>query len=176
MRTWRIVGVSVCLSAILAACGSENPGSKTPTAAPQTAARTEKMTPEQLRRTAGVDRLPMPADRAAMQASMRRHWPADPQAVGASATVDVSVDATGRVTAVTPAPAGADGAPRPRMILEEPDGTRRVREVRRAASAFPAAQAVLRDVRFTPALRDGQPVAHTFRMTISFTPDAPGAR
>jgi hypothetical protein len=131
------------------------------------------MTPEQLRRTAGVDRLPTPADPAAMQASIRRHWPSDPAAIGASATVDVSVDATGRVTAVKPAPTGARGASPARMILEEPDGTQRVHEVRRAASAVPAAQAVLRDVQFAPALRDGQPVAHTFRMTISFTPDAP---
>lgn len=172
MRCSRIAGVSVCLSVVLAACESQDRASRVPTAAPQTAARTEKMTPEQLRRIAGVDRLPTPANQAAMQASIRRHWPSDPQAVGASATVDVSVDATGRVTAVTPAPTGARGAASARMILEEPDGTQRVQEIRRAASAVPAAQAVLRDVQFAPALRDGQPVAHTFRMTISFTPDA----
>lgn len=172
MKWSRMAAVPACLSVVLAACESQDHTSRVPTAAPQAAARTEKMTPEQLRRIAGVDRLPAPADVGAMQASMRRHWPTDPQAVGASATVDVSVDATGRVTAVTPAPTGARGASSARMILEERDGSQRVREVRRAASALPAAQAVLRDVQFAPALRDGRPVAHTFRMTISFTPDA----
>jgi hypothetical protein len=34
---------------------------------------------------------------------------------------------------------------------------------------------VLRDVQFTPAMRDGEPVAHTFRMTISFNADSRSA-
>jgi hypothetical protein len=60
------------------------------------------------------------------------------------------------------------------MILEERDGTRRVQDVRRDASAVPSAVAMLREVQFSPALRDGQPVAHTLRMTVTFTPDAAG--
>lgn len=133
------------------------------------------MNSQELRRTAGVDRLPEPVDYAAMQASMRRHWPADPHAADASVTVDVSVDAAGRVTAVQPFTPAVDGGATTRMVLRERDGTERMHEVRRDLSVAPAAEAVLREVQFTPAMRDGQPVAHTFRMTISFTPDPRGA-
>jgi hypothetical protein len=48
-------------------------------------------------------------------------------------------------------------------------------EVRRDPGVFPAADAVLCDVRLTRAIRDGAPAAHTCRMTISFTPDSRSA-
>lgn len=133
------------------------------------------MNSHDLRRTAGVDRLPEPVDYAAMQASMRRHWPTDPRADGASVTVDVSVDEAGQVTAVHPFTPAADGGMPTRMVLRERDGSERMHEIRRDLSVAPAAEAVLRDVRFTPAMLDGEPVAHTFRMTISFTRDTRGA-
>jgi len=133
------------------------------------------MNSQDLRRTAGVDRLPEPADYAAMRASMRRHWPTDPRAEGASITVDVSVDATGRVTSVQPFTPPANGGMPTRMVLRERDGSERMHEVRRDVGVAPAAEAVLRDVQFTPAMRGGEPVPHTFRMTISFTPDSRGA-
>ena len=161
-----------CPVAVLAACGPQDREARLPTSSRGEARQVTRMNPENLRRLAGVDRLPMPANQAAMQASMRRHWPTDPRAVGASVTVDVSVDESGRVTAVEPAPVSSAGGIPTRMILEDRDGTQHVQEIRRDASALPAAEAVLRDVPFTPALRDGQPVAHTFRMTISFTPHA----
>lgn len=125
---------------------------------------------------AGVDRLPAPADRAAMQASMRRHWPTDAHADGASVTLDVSVDETGQVTSVQRVNSSANGGMPTRMILQERDGSERLHEVRRDPSVAPAAEAVLREIQFTPAMRDGEPVAHTFRMTISFTPKTGGAR
>ena len=124
---------------------------------------------------AGVDRLPEPADYAAMQASMRRYWPTDPLADGASVTLDVTVDEAGHVTAVQPFTPAADGGTPSRMVLREQDGNERMHEIRRNLSVAPAAEAVLREVQFTPALRDGQPVPHTFRMTISFTPDSRSA-
>lgn len=119
-----------------------------------------------------MDRLPEPADYAAMQASMRRHWPTDPRADGASVTLDVSVDEAGHVTAVQPFTPPADGGMPIRMVLRKRDGSERMHETRRDLSVAPAAEAVLREVQFTPAIRDGQPVPHTFRMTISFTPDS----
>lgn len=122
-----------------------------------------------------MDRLPVPADYAAMQASMRRHWPTDPQADGASVTVDVSVDEAGHVTAVQPFTPFANSGMPSRMVLRNRDGSERMHEIRRDPGVFPAAEAVLRDVQFTPAMRDGEPVAHTFRMTISFTPDSRSA-
>ena len=124
---------------------------------------------------AGVDRLPAPVDYAAMQASMRRHWPADPDAAGASVTVDVSVDAEGRVTAVQPFTPATDGGMPTRMVLRDRDGSERMHDIRRDLSVAPATEAVLREVQFTPAMRDGQPVPHTFRMTFSFTPDSRSA-
>ena len=39
------------------------------------------------------------------------------------------------------------------MIRVDRDGNQRVKDVRRDASALPAAEAVLREVQFTPALR-----------------------
>jgi hypothetical protein len=111
-----------------------------------------------------------------MQESMRRHWPTDPRADAASVTLDVSVDETGQVTSVQPVNPSANGGMPTRMILQERDGSERLHEIRRDPSAATAAEAVLREVQFTPAMRDGEPVAHTFRMTISFTPKAGGAR
>jgi hypothetical protein len=128
-----------------------------------------------LRSTAGVDKLPEPADYAAMQASMQRHWPPQAGAAGASVTVDVSVDETGRVTAVQPFMPDNNNGMSTRMMLRERDGSERMNEIRRDLSVAPAAEAVLRDVQFTPAMRDGEPVPHTFRMTISFTPEKRGA-
>lgn len=75
------------------------------------------------------------------------------------------------VTAVQPFTQRPDGGMPTRMVLRERDGRERMHEVRRDPGVFPAAEAVLRDVQFKPAMRDGEPVAHTFRMTISFPPD-----
>jgi hypothetical protein len=176
MQARRITGTTLCLLAFLSACESQESASRLPTASPQYAAQAATMNPQELRRTAGVDRLPAPADYRAMQASMRRHWPADPRAEGASVTLDVSVDETGQVTSVQPVKLAANGGMPTRMILQERDGSERVHEVRRDPSVAPAAEAVLREIQFTPAMRDGEPVAHTFRMTISFTPNTRGPR
>jgi hypothetical protein len=134
------------------------------------------MNPQDLRRTEGVDRIPMPADRGAMQASIKRHWPTTPGAVGASVTVDVTVDETGRVTAVRPFTPSVEGDIPTRIVLRERNGSERLREIRRDPNVAPAAEAALREVQFTPALRDGQAVPHTFRMTVTFTPDDRGSR
>jgi outer membrane biosynthesis protein TonB len=128
------------------------------------------MTPEQIRRTTGVDRLPQVVDKAAFAASLQRHYPTDLRAERASgsALVDVLVDEAGRVASVTAIdrPAGMRSV----LILEEKDGSQR-RLIPNDNPAFQtAAAAALREVRFSPAVRDGLAVPYTMRMTVSFDP------
>ena len=173
MRTRLMIAVWLAVLGGSEGCDQLDRASKLPTDTIHDPASVAQMNPENLRRLEGVDRLPMPAERSAIAASMQRHWPSDPRAQGASVTVDVTVDATGHVTVVKPVYPTEDGMPS-RIVLRERDGSERVKNIRRDPSAEPAAAAVLRDVQFTPALRDGQPVAHTFRMTITFSRDAQG--
>jgi hypothetical protein len=125
-----------------------------------------EMTPELLRGLAGVDRLPVPADPEMIRAALQRHRPTDLRAGGGSVTVDVTVDAAGAVTEVRAAPRPAD--PSARMVLRERDGSERMMDVRRDPGLASAAEAALREIRFTPAERDGEPVPVTFRMTVTF--------
>jgi hypothetical protein len=119
-----------------------------------------------------VDRLPQVVDRAALRASIDRHYPADLRAkqVSGSALVDVRVDAEGTVASATAIdrPAGMRAV----LILEETDGSQR-RVTPNDHPAFQAAaEAALMEVRFSPAMRDGRAVPFTMRMTISFGPPA----
>lgn len=130
------------------------------------------MTPGQMRQMTGVDRLPEVADKAAFKAAVERHYPAEMRAQRASgsALVDVLVGSDGTVASATAIdrPAGMRAV----LILEERDGTQR-RITPDDHPAFQAAAlAAIRDVRFSPAVRDGQAVPFTLRMTISFTPPA----
>lgn len=120
----------------------------------------------------GVDRLPEVIDKAAFRASIDRHYPAELRArqASGSALVDVLVNADGTVATVTAIdrPAGMRAV----MILEERDGTQR-RITPNDDPAFQAsAVSALREVRFSPALRDGQAVPFTMRMTVTFDPPA----
>lgn len=131
----------------------------------------ERIDPEQLRRLTGVDRLPEVVDPAALRQAVDRHYPPELRTarVSGSALVDVRVDEMGRVVSVTPMerPAGIRAV----MILENRDGTQR-RVTPDDHPAFQAAAvAALREVAFSPALRDGQAVELTMRMTVVF--DAP---
>jgi outer membrane biosynthesis protein TonB len=131
------------------------------------------MTAEELRRMMGVDRLPVFADAEALRRSMARHHPPDLRAagIGGSVLADVHIDAEGGVASVTvvPRPAGIRAA----MVLQRADGSERVLHPTDDPAFGPAAEAALMDTRFTPAMRDGQPVPFTMRMTISF--DQPSA-
>lgn len=130
------------------------------------------MDPEELR-VDGLDRHPLPADPDELRAAIARHDPRRPE--GASVTVDVTVDPAGRVTAVRPVPRSA--GTQPALVLQEKDGSQRtVRPGAEDPGGAAAAEAALREVRFTPALRNGRAVAHTFRMTLTFAPGAPGER
>lgn len=118
----------------------------------------------------GVDRLPVPADRAAFMASLAAHYPAAHRAAGVtgSALVDVAVDAEGKVAAVEviPRPQGMNAI----LVLRGKDGTERQVTPQDDPAFGAAAQAALRGVRFTPAMRDGKPVPYTLRMTVTFDP------
>ncbi|HEX6042331.1 hypothetical protein [Longimicrobium sp.] len=132
------------------------------------------MTPERLRALAGVDRLPLFTDVDALNRSLQRHHPADLRAagVGGSVLADVAIDEHGEVQAVTivPRPSTAHVT----MVMVEEDGTTRSVQPADNPAFGPAAEAALMETRFTPAMRDGQPVPFTLRMTVTFDPPAPG--
>jgi outer membrane biosynthesis protein TonB len=157
--------------AVLPACG-DGGGRSQPTVSDRQLLAEHRMTPDQLRQMTGVDRLPVPADRGAFIASIAKHYPAAMRAagVGGSALVDATIDAEGNVSAVEVVQRPM--SPRTTMILRDAAGTERRFTPQDDPRFEAAARAALREVRFTPAVRDGQPVAYTMRMTISFDPPA----
>lgn len=171
MRMRLISGMTPLLVplSLLAACGDADDAGQ-PTTSDRRIVAEHRMTPEQMRQITGVDRLPQVPDKAAFQASIERAYPAEMRAEGASgsALVDVLVDEAGRVASVTPInrPAGMRAV----MILEEEDGSQR-RITPKDHPAFQAAAvSALRDATFSPAMRDGQAVPYTMRMTVTFDP------
>jgi hypothetical protein len=127
------------------------------------------MNPEQMRQISGVDRPPLVRNPAAFKARIQQAYPTDQRAPG-SALVDVRVDEAGHVASVTPIdrPAGA----RAELILEQRDGSQRPVALYDHPSFQAAAVRALRDVEFSPAVRDGLPVPFTLRMTVLFDPPA----
>ncbi len=126
----------------------------------------------------GVTQLPRPRNDAAFTASLRRHYPAELRAERRTGAVllDVTIDPRGIVRAVEVVPAaggGPDGTHRAILLDRDPVTGRTVErplQPRYDPAFGPAAQAALREVRFSPALRGGQPVTHTLRMTVEFAP------
>ena len=114
--------------------------------------------------------------RAETEARMLRHYPPHllARGVSGSALLDVVVGADGTVQAVhvatPPASAGTTTA-----VFEDRDPrtgkvtTHTIEPVYDPAFAA-AAQAVVRETRFRPTLRDGRPVTDTLRMGIHFAP------
>lgn len=154
---------------LLAACG-EAGNAEQPTTSDRRIVSEHRMTPEQVRQMTGVDRLPQVLDQPAFNAKIEQAYPAElrAQGVAGSALVDVLVDEAGRVTSVTPIHRPANM--RAVLILEEEDGSQR-RVTPKDHPAFQAAAvSALRDVGFSPAIRDGQPVPFTMRMTVTFDP------
>lgn len=155
----------LCTASLVALSACDDPERRTLTTPPEAAFT---MNPEQLR-VDGLDRHPVPADPEELRAAIARHDPR--RAEGVSVTVDVTVDPDGRVIAVHPVQRAAN--PQARIVLKRKDGTQRALPPRASdPTVAAAADAALRDVRFSPALRNGHPVAHTFRMTIHFEPQA----
>lgn len=124
----------------------------------------------------GLSRLPIPAERGALTAALRRHYPREfigkrPQT---AVLVDISVDERGRVrdVAVVDRPPGAPAMLRAVLTDYDPrtgkDVAREFTTVYDAAFG-PAARKAISEVRFLPAIREGKPVPFTLRMTVQFT-------
>lgn len=158
-----------CLT-FLSACSDS--AAKSPIVSDRSVVTEHKMTPEQMRALTGVDRLPEVLDKAAFKATIERNYPADLrlEAVSGSALIDVLIDTRGQVESVTAVdrPAGVRAV----LILEEKDGTQRQVTPHDRPAFQVAAIRALREVRFSPAVRDGHPVPYTLRMTVTFDPPA----
>lgn len=171
MRTTRSA-TFICLLPLLCACGErgESAGGAPILSSNRRIAAEHRMTPDQLRAMTGVDRLPAPSDKAAFMAALASHYPASHRATGesGSALVDVAIDDAGKVASVEiiQRPTGTNTI----LVLRERDGTERRVTPQDDPDFGAAAQAALRTVRFTPAMRDGKPVPYTMRMTVTFDP------
>lgn len=172
-----VVGV-VFLSGALAACAGDDPeftGSSAvvPTDAP---VRDRFPASEQARTATGLSHLPVPVDERAFDASLRRHYPPAllEKKVAGSVLVDISIDEKGLVRNVDVVDRAAH-TPNVGMVLVDKDPRTGVTVEREAVpsynSAFgSAARAALREVRFEPALKNGQAVPFKMRMTVAFQP------
>jgi hypothetical protein len=153
----------------LAACGRDP-------STPRGASRMEPLTPEALKAMAGVSRLPRPVDGHALVDAVHRHYPPDLRAAGVhgSVLVEARIDERGIVTAVEPVPRPpADVHYRAVVVSRDPaSGAEIQRPLADPGESNPAfeaaARSALREVRFTPAEKDGKPVAFTLRMTVRF--------
>jgi hypothetical protein len=161
---------SLVLAAGLSSCGTDRD-------APATAANALR-TPasEQAQAATGLSHLPRPQNPEALRQSLARHYPKERAGVrpSTSVLVDVSLDANGRVqnVAVVDPPPAATAS----VALIEPGSKGEVQRAMPATvydPAFgPAAAAALKEVRFHPARKDGQPVPFTMRMSVEFTSPA----
>jgi hypothetical protein len=135
----------------------------------------ERLTPDALRAMLGVSQVPRPADKAAFLAAVKQHCPPALRAEGRTGFVllDVTIDEAGEVRKVDVVP--APGAPIPQAVIVRRDASGRDVQApmpggKSDPQLGPAADAALREVRFTPAVRDGLAVPFTLRMSIQFTP------
>lgn len=131
---------------------------------------------EQAQAATGLSHLPRPQDPEIFRQSLARHYPKEHAGVrpSTSVLVDVSLDANGRVqnvAVVDPPPATTAS-----VALIESGGKGEVQRAMPATvydPAFgPAAAAALKEVRFHPARKNGQPVPFTMRMSVEFTSPA----
>lgn len=182
------VGLTVGLSAVMAlvtGCSDEQAGAeRTSVVTASNAAVDRQPAPEAARQATGLSHLPVPENRSALFASLRRHYPPALLAKKAhgAVLVDVSIDERGivREVDVVNRPRTLDPSTHPSVVLVDRDPRTGVTVEREATLSYdpafgPAARAALREVRFLPALRDGRAVPFTMRMTVSFEPPA-GAR
>jgi len=138
----------------------------------------ERLTPEALREMTGVSVLPRPVDKAALIRAVERHYPARlrGRAERALVLLDASIDAAGHVTGAeaVPPPAG-DVHHRAVVVTRDPTTGNETQRTLAGGEAYdpafgPAAEAAVREVRFTPAMRDGQAVPFRMRMSVEFIP------
>lgn len=163
--------VAILPLALLAGCSDADPGSQL-TVSDRSVVSEHRMTADQVRQMTGVDRLPEVVDKAALRASINKSYPEAlrSEAVSGSALVDVAIDPQGSVESVTAIP--RPGGIRSTMILENKDGTQRKVSLNDHPAFQAAAESAIKGVQFTPAMRDGQAVPYTLRMTVTFDPPA----
>jgi hypothetical protein len=176
ITTHQLHRLSLC--AVLAAAGA---GCGADERVGVSAAAERRPVSEQLAKYTGLSHLPVEEDRAAFNASIRRHYPAEMLRAGrgGDVLVDVRMDESGRVLDVDVVEerrttVGSADEHRIVVVDKAPGSNTEVqREVRLnydPDTFGPAAEAALREVRFRPALRDGKPVPYTLRMTVRFDP------
>jgi hypothetical protein len=133
----------------------------------------------QLASLTGLSHMPVPANGAAFDASLRRHYPAAMLRAGrgGDVLVDVRLDRTGRVLDVDVVEERRTrSADEHRIVvLDKVPGSDLEVEREVALNYDPAAfgaaaKAAVLESRFRPALRAGKPVPYTLRMTVSFDP------
>jgi hypothetical protein len=126
----------------------------------------------ELKARTGLSAVPQIRDRAQFMSMLKRHDPG----LGGTILIDVSVDENGVVQNVSAVPPQISSRARAVFIDRSPTG--RVVEhslpIRNNPELLPAAQAALREVRFTPAERDGRAVPFKLRMTLGF--DSPSGQ
>lgn len=173
-------GTAFMLAGALAACdarsgaGGGEPVAIAGKSAPVPASRA-------LQRATGLTQIPRPRDPGHLTELLDQHYPRplrDAGRVGA-VLLDVQVDETGMVRGaqpVTPPPLPAGSRIRAVAQVTDPRTGKMVEEElpNDYDMAFaPAAQKALLASRFTPAIRDGQAVPYTVRMTVRFGQPAP---
>jgi outer membrane biosynthesis protein TonB len=164
-----VLAVAVAVSA----CGNGRDASTTGAAA----AAASTPASEQARLASGLSHLPRPANLEAFNRSLARHYPGELIGVrpSSSVLVDVTVNKNGFVENVAVVDRPAVTTTRAVLIDRAPGGNAEV--TREAAAVYdtrfgPAAIAAVKEARFHPARRDGQPVPFTIRMSVEFTSPA----
>lgn len=174
MRHVKLAWPALCLSALLVSCEPSTTGND---ALPLNAvdSRSFHTAPAaELQRAAGVDRLPRIARGQNLKEVLQRHYPAalGTAGIGKAVVVDVTIDADGSVTQVNAAQVSSEAGRQVVLVSDDASTNERSEALLSKTDHHPAlaraAEAALRDIKFTPATRDGVAVPHSFRMTLAF--------
>lgn len=159
-------GLLLAGSFFVAACSRE--------ADPRGGAVKQSMSPQALREVTGLSEFPRPRDKHALLAAVQRHYPPALRTHGGSGSVlvDVGLDELGNVVSVTGATPPGGLHTHTMLVTRDRSGAETERPLvgHSDPALVPAAEAALREVSFTPAIRDGKAVPYTLRMTVRFTP------
>jgi hypothetical protein len=167
------VSTVLALAAAASACGNERDASATGTVAVTASTPAS----EQARLASGLSHIPRPANLEAFNRSLARHYPREFIGVrpSSSVLVDVTINKKGFVENVAVVDRPAVTTSKAVLIDRVPGSNTEV--IREAATVYdtrfgPAAVAAVKEARFHPARRDGQPVPFTIRMSVEFTSPA----
>lgn len=178
-RRHRIIALGILYSSLVAACTDGSAGNAASPGDRVALQPSSQMAQAQT----GLNQLPRPQSTRALNEAMDRHYPAGLRAERrrGSVLVDIDIDREGRVRDVRPiTPISREthpnGLAHRAVLLEEDPKTGKVVERELDTNydpAFvPAARSALREVRFSPAIRNGEAVAYTLRMSLDFAAPA----